>query len=321
MPSYQLGETFDLGRAYSQAQAIKESKQNMDYRALQIEELKNPTQDPLKLLKLQVEQERLKALQNPTKNPDTPDIANDRVRFVSALFHGAYSQKDPEAARQSTLDAINIAMQHGSIHPEEGKRLIEGLGKVPADQIHPMLKARFDEMDAMVSAYDKKNNADGEKETFSTNPKDFYKINGKWYVQGNKGGRRALPSGFEPPADAGSDSTAPESLMWRETAAAYGGLYDPKTQEFGFTDPAQKVKAQRTMSQASRLYKDGNGSITPSEAVDRALNNGAAPGQSGGPTNPRGGAKPSSGYAKEGDIVSNGKQRLQLKNGQWVPVP
>ena len=46
MPSYQLGETFDLASAYSAAQNIKESKQNMELRGLQIQDARKKLNTP-----------------------------------------------------------------------------------------------------------------------------------------------------------------------------------------------------------------------------------------------------------------------------------
>src|SRR3990167_752727 len=72
------------------------------------------------------------------------------------------------------------------------------------------------------------------------------------------------------PKEAGSESTAPESLIWRQVVALYGGMYDPKTGEFIITDPAARPRAQQLAANAARLLKDSNGGLTPSEAVERA---------------------------------------------------
>jgi hypothetical protein len=96
-----------------------------------------------------------------------------------------------------------------------------------------------------------------------------------------------------PEADAGSESTAPESLIWRQVVNAYGGLYDPTTGEFSITDPDSRASAQRVAADASRIFRDGGGQITPSEATNRALAKEKA----------RGGALPSKVGPKVGEVV------------------
>jgi len=118
-----------------------------------------------------------------------------------------------------------------------------------------------------------------------------------------------------PKSREGSDSIAPESLIWRQSVAYFGGIIDPETGKITGLDPTQTARTQELASRASRIYKDGGGQVTAAEAVQKAIS-GRSEAQ---PTNEL--PQEASARLREGIVTTfkNG-QRWTLRNGQAVKV-
>lgn len=320
--AYQLGETFDLGRAYATAQQIKESKQIQELRALQIEQLKKP-----KVLSFDEmfdnERNLYSAASAVAEDPSDANVNRhwdilEKRGIVSPDARTEFLKLPPEQRQQmaaavakdagASLSRLDPRL-YGDNKDEKRSALMQLWIEMGNDKNdHEGFKKFVGEQQADKS---------GEgRESFTNDPKQFVKIGGRWMRPGNRGGFAPVPQGFEPPEDTGPESTAPESLMWRQVVNAFGGLYDPNTGEFTITDPKARARAQNTMARASRIYRDGGGQITPSEAVERALNRKEPPARESAGLPPEVAAK-----LKPGVITTfaNG-QKWTLRDGKPVQV-
>jgi len=125
------------------------------------------------------------------------------------------------------------------------------------------------------------------------------------------------------PVREGSDSTAPDSLIWRQAVAYFGGIIDPQTGNITGLDPTQTARTQQIAAQASRIYRDGGGEVSPAEAVLQAISGDRNRRSEQEGNNERASALPDAARArlKEGVVTTfaNG-QKWTVKNGQPVQV-
>lgn len=70
---------------------------------------------------------------------------------------------------------------------------------------------------------------------------------------------------------AGELKSADESLINKEVSQTFGGIYNPMTGEVKFSDPQAGQKAQQITADAVKIYQNGGGRISRSEAVRQAM--------------------------------------------------
>lgn len=70
--------------------------------------------------------------------------------------------------------------------------------------------------------------------------------------------------------DFGGLKSSDTNAIHRQAASLYGGVYDPQTGEFRGLDAGSAKNALAISEQASRIYQEGRGRVSHSEAVSRA---------------------------------------------------
>lgn len=125
------------------------------------------------------------------------------------------------------------------------------------------------------------------------------------------------------PAKEGAESTAPDSLMWRQAVAYFGGIVDPQTGAITGLDPTQTARTQDIAAKASRIYRESGGGISPAEAVQEAISGKSQRGAAPAP-NP---ARDPRNAAPQGDIREGAQafnrqtgEWIEFRGGQWVPI-
>lgn len=85
--------------------------------------------------------------------------------------------------------------------------------------------------------------------------------------------RRAQAAGEERDAASGGFDYGPSdsNAMYRQVAAAFGGIYDPMTNTIAGIDPSQAGRIQAIVSRAEAIYIENRGAMGHAQAVEQAM--------------------------------------------------
>jgi hypothetical protein len=261
-----LGDTFDLGRAYTQAQGVKNMQSELSWRQQLMTDKKRTTEETAHL------QEKYAMWRASDKDPALraqilaearqnggPQLANVPDDALAQYIEAGFEQK--LNLKKTDVGTLYATGEDGTYLPASqavGKKKYEK----PEKPTEPKHSNEF-------QLYLDEGGDENDKAAFA-----------KWRRDNED---RKANAG----KDGGGMSSADASLIYRQVVGIFGGTYDPITGTITGLDKDQTVRAQRLAAQASRKYVDSKGALTVAEAVDQAMN--GSPGDT--PTGGRGGAR------------------------------